>query len=61
MPGSLLVELLQTSKVHDMIKSTESSSAFISGHTYQGHAIGCAAGLAVQKTLVRDDLLTNVV
>jgi hypothetical protein len=34
--------------------------AFMHGHTYGGHALACAAGLAVQKVIVRDNLLANV-
>ena len=33
---------------------------FVSGHTYQGHSMGCAAALAVQKIIKRDSLLENV-
>lgn len=30
------------------------------GHTYMGHAVGCAAALAVQKVIREEDLLRNV-
>ena len=36
------------------------SGFFQHGHTYMGHPVACAAALAVQKTLVNDDLLANV-
>ena len=37
------------------------SGAFQHGHTYLGHPMACAAGLAVLDTLERDQLLANVV
>ena len=37
------------------------SGAFQHGHTYLGHPMACAAGLAVLETLERDQLLANVV
>ena len=36
------------------------SGAFQHSHTYNGHAIACAAALAVQRVIRRDDLLANV-
>lgn len=30
------------------------------GHTYQAHAVGCAAVVAVQKIIQNDDLISNV-
>jgi adenosylmethionine-8-amino-7-oxononanoate aminotransferase len=33
---------------------------FQHGHTYLGHPLACAAALAVQKVIRRDDLLANV-
>ncbi|WP_448949884.1 aspartate aminotransferase family protein [Labrys neptuniae] len=36
------------------------SGFFQHGHTYMGHAMAAAAALAVQETIVRDDLLANV-
>jgi len=36
------------------------SGFFQHGHTYMGHPLACAAGLAVQETIRRDNLLENV-
>ncbi len=36
------------------------SGFFQHGHTYMSHPMACAAGLAVQETLRRDNLLANV-
>jgi adenosylmethionine-8-amino-7-oxononanoate aminotransferase len=36
------------------------SGFFQHGHTYIGHPLACAAGLAVQQTIKRDNLLANV-
>ena len=36
------------------------SGFFQHGHTYMGHAMACAAGLAVQQVIDRDGLLDNV-
>ncbi len=36
------------------------SGFFQHGHTYMGHPMACAAGLAVQETIRRDNLLANV-
>ncbi|WP_425068795.1 aspartate aminotransferase family protein [Reyranella sp.] len=36
------------------------SGFFQHGHTYMGHPMACAAGLAVQETIRRDHLLANV-
>ncbi len=38
----------------------EGSGAFQHGHTYMGHPLACAAALAVQKVIRRDNLLDNV-
>ncbi|KID68824.1 Aminotransferase class-III, partial [Metarhizium hybridum] len=35
------------------------SGAFVHGHTYQAHPVCCAAALAVQKVLRRDDLVAR--
>jgi adenosylmethionine-8-amino-7-oxononanoate aminotransferase len=37
------------------------SGAFQHGHTYMGHPMAAAAALAVQETIVRENLLANVV
>jgi adenosylmethionine-8-amino-7-oxononanoate aminotransferase len=36
------------------------SGLFQHGHTYMGHPLACAAALAVQRVIRRDDLLPNV-
>lgn len=36
------------------------SGAFLHGHTYLGHPMACAAALAVQRTIVEENLLANV-
>lgn len=33
--------------------------AFVHGHTYQGHPVGCAAALEVQRVIQDDNLLDN--
>lgn len=38
----------------------EGSRAFQHSHTYTGHPLACAAALAVQRVIRRDDLLANV-
>ncbi|GJN86389.1 aminotransferase [Purpureocillium lilacinum] len=35
----------------------QGSGSFVHGHTYQAHPVACAASLAVQKVLQRDDLV----
>jgi adenosylmethionine-8-amino-7-oxononanoate aminotransferase len=39
---------------------SQGSGFFQHGHTYLGHAVACAAALAVQKVIVRDGLLARV-
>jgi len=39
----------------------DGSGFFQHGHTYLGHPVGCAAALAVQKTVREENLLDNVV
>ena len=38
----------------------EGSGAFQHSHTFMGHPLACAAALAVQRVMRRDDLLANV-
>jgi adenosylmethionine-8-amino-7-oxononanoate aminotransferase len=38
----------------------EAHGAFMTGHTYSGHTAACAAGLAVQRIVLRDGLLRRV-
>ncbi len=38
----------------------DGSGAFSHSHTYTGHPLACAAALAVQRVIRRDDLLANV-
>lgn len=35
-------------------------SAFSHGHTYQGHPVGCAAALEIQRIMKEDNLVDNV-
>jgi adenosylmethionine-8-amino-7-oxononanoate aminotransferase len=41
------------------VATTLSNSGFAHGYTYIGHAAACAAGLAVQTVIDRDDLLSR--
>jgi len=50
--------MIARSHVHDVI--VDGFSFFEHGHTYNGHATACAAGLAVSDIIDRDNLLTNV-
>jgi adenosylmethionine-8-amino-7-oxononanoate aminotransferase len=47
--------------LHDKIFKAlaEGSGAFQHSHTYTGHPLACAAALAVQRIMRRDDLLAN--
>lgn len=38
----------------------ESTGSFRHGHTYQGHPVSCAAALAVQKVIQKENLVENV-
>jgi len=38
----------------------EAHGAFMTGHTYSGHTAACAAGLAVQRIVLRDGLIARV-
>ena len=48
--------------VHDRIVEAirMGRGEFLHGHTYIGHAMGCAAALAVQKAIAERDLLSNI-
>ena len=48
--------------LHERIFKTiaDGSGAFQHSHTYTGHPLACAAALAVQRVIRRDDLLANV-
>ncbi|WP_269900580.1 aspartate aminotransferase family protein [Paenalcaligenes faecalis] len=50
--------MLASSKIYNTI--VNGSGFFQHGHTYMGHATACAAALAVQKVIERDQLLQNV-
>jgi hypothetical protein len=50
--------VLVSDRVREAIE--QGSGAFQHAFTYIGHATACAAALAVQETIERDDLLTNV-
>ncbi|MEM1371627.1 MAG: aspartate aminotransferase family protein [Pseudomonadota bacterium] len=50
--------MLCTTAIHDAIR--DGSGFFQHGHTYLGHPVACAAGLAVLERLVDDDLLSRV-
>jgi adenosylmethionine-8-amino-7-oxononanoate aminotransferase len=50
--------LMVTDQIYNTI--VDGSGFFQHGHTYMGHPTACAAGLAVQRTIENDDLLSNV-
>jgi len=50
--------LVMRDKIFDAI--AEGSGAFQHSHTYMGHPLACAAALAVQRIMRRDNLLANV-
>jgi adenosylmethionine-8-amino-7-oxononanoate aminotransferase len=52
--GALLIH----NKVFDAV--ARGSGAFQHSHTYMGHPLACAAALAVQRVIRRDNLLVNV-
>src|SRR5262249_59056122 len=52
--GALLIK----DKVLDTV--AEGSGVFQHSHTYMGHTLSCAAALAVQRVIRRDNLLANV-
>jgi adenosylmethionine-8-amino-7-oxononanoate aminotransferase len=50
--------VLVQEKIFDVI--ARGSGAFLHSHTYMGHPLACAAALAVQRVIRRDNLLQNV-
>ena len=50
--------LLMQDKIFETV--ARGSGAFQHSHTYMGHPLSCAAALAVQRVIRRDDLLANV-
>ncbi|MGB1027178.1 MAG: aspartate aminotransferase family protein, partial [Rhodospirillaceae bacterium] len=50
--------MLVSSGIYDAI--AQGSGAFMHGHTYMGHPVACAAGLAVQERFHQDGLLAKV-
>jgi adenosylmethionine-8-amino-7-oxononanoate aminotransferase len=50
--------MLVAEKIYDAI--ARGSGSFNHGHTYMGHAVGCAAALAVQRVIRSENLLANV-
>lgn len=50
--------VLLSRKIYDTF--AKGSGFFQHGHTYMAHPLACAAGLAVQETIRRDNLLVNV-
>ncbi|KAF4834012.1 putative aminotransferase [Colletotrichum tropicale] len=50
--------LLMNQRVADAL--TSGTGAFSHGHTYQGHPVGCAAALEVQRIVREDNLIENV-
>jgi adenosylmethionine-8-amino-7-oxononanoate aminotransferase len=53
-----LAALLVSGRIHDTIR--DGSGFFQHGHTYMGHPMACAAGLAVLQTIRDDRLLERV-
>ncbi|PON26591.1 hypothetical protein TGAM01_v204601 [Trichoderma gamsii] len=49
--------ILISQRVVDVL--TKGSASFVHGQTYQAHPTGCAAALAVQRILKRDDLVAK--
>lgn len=50
--------MMTTDRIYSTI--VNGSGYFQHGHTYMGHATACAAALAVQRVIQRDNLLANV-
>ncbi len=49
---------VSTTHVWEAIRAAD--GAFITGHTFTGHTASCAAGVAVQKIMMRDGLVAKV-
>ncbi|PNY25002.1 aminotransferase [Tolypocladium capitatum] len=49
--------VLAHERVIDVVR--RGTGTFVHGHTYQAHPVSCAAALAVQKVLRRDDLVSQ--
>ena len=55
-----LSAILISSKVASVFEeSSKGAHKYVSGHTFQDHAMGCASALAVQKIVRRDNLVHN--
>jgi adenosylmethionine-8-amino-7-oxononanoate aminotransferase len=52
--------VLLNQRISDVLTKSHPTKPFMSGHTYQDHPIGCAAAIATQQVIIRDDLLRNV-
>ena len=50
--------MIVSEKIYQAIAS--GTGSFNHGHTYMGHAVGCAAALAVQQVIKDDGLLSNI-
>jgi adenosylmethionine-8-amino-7-oxononanoate aminotransferase len=50
--------MVVSERIYEAIAS--GTGYFNHGHTYMGHAVGCAAALAVQQVIKNEDLLNNV-
>jgi adenosylmethionine-8-amino-7-oxononanoate aminotransferase len=50
--------VLASGRIVETLKAA--SGAFVHGQTYNGHPLACAAALAVQRVVRREDLLANV-
>jgi len=50
--------ILISNKVYSAFQ--QGSGSFLNGHTYLGHPIACAAALAVQKVIEKENLVANV-
>lgn len=46
-------------QIYSLFDTNAEESPFISGHTFQGHAMACTGALTVQRIVVRDQLIQN--